>query len=71
MAETCEFDREGRDAHMLRLRSRQVADLAMLVQRLSRFAPPKPASEAIEYLKREQLLGSVLRTGPRQGTEHG
>lgn len=68
MTEVAEFDREGREAYMLTLRSRQVADLAMLVQRLSRFAPPRQASEAIDYLKREQLLGSVMRAGKSGGT---
>ena len=44
----------------------EVADLAMLVGRLSRFAPPGPAGVALDYLKRHGLMGSVLRTGPRQ-----
>lgn len=39
----------------------QVADLAMLVRRLSRFAPPGPAGDAINYLKRHDLEGSPLR----------
>lgn len=46
----------------------EVADLAMLVRRLSRYAPPGPAGDALDYLKRHDLMGSVLRTGPRQGT---
>ena len=36
----------------------KVAELAELVRRLSRFAPPGPAAEAIKYLQRHNLEGS-------------
>ena len=39
----------------------QVNDLAMLVRRLSRFAPPQLAYQATAYLRRYNLLGSPLR----------
>lgn len=42
------------------LRAR-VADLSMLVRRLSRYAPPGPAGDALDYLKRHGLEGSPMR----------
>jgi len=38
-----------------------VKDLAILVRRLSRFAPPQTAALALDYLKRYNLLGTPLR----------
>lgn len=38
-----------------------VLNLAALVRRLSRFAPPGPASAALDYLKRHELEGSPVR----------
>ena len=42
------------------LRAR-VADLSMLVRRLSRYAPPGLAGDALDYLKRHGLEGSPMR----------
>jgi hypothetical protein len=39
----------------------KITDLAMLVRRLSRFAPPQQAAQALDYLKRHGLEGSPLR----------
>lgn len=45
---------------MQELRAR-VADLSMLVRRLSRYAPPGLAGDALDYLKRHGLEGSPMR----------
>src|ERR1039458_866324 len=39
----------------------KITDLAMLVRRLSRFAPPQQAARALDYCKRHGLEGSPLR----------
>lgn len=50
------------------LRAR-VADLSMLVRRLSRYAPPGLAGDALDYLKRHGLEGSPMRdAGNKEGT---
>lgn len=45
-----------------------VANLATLVRRLSRFAPPGPASAALEYLRRHELAGEPMRASAERGT---
>lgn len=39
----------------------RITDLAILVRRLSRYAPPGQAAEALGYLKRHDLEGTPLR----------
>lgn len=55
-------------AELTSLRAR-VADLSMLVRRLSRYAPPGLAGDALDYLKRHGLEGSPMRdAGNKEGS---
>lgn len=53
-------------ARVEELRAR-VADLSMLVRRLARYAPPGPAGDALDYLKRHGIEGSPMRDVPSAG----
>ena len=70
-AEPSEFCHDCAHSLVDELRAR-VADLSMLVRRLSRYAPPGPAGDALDYLKRHGLEGSPLRdAGNKEGSRNG